>query len=508
MAVVKPFRAAPLRRARAGPLDALVAPPYDVISAERARASYLAREPVQRRPPDAARRRGGGRPRSGATGAATACSSTTTSRRSGGSRRTTSGPTASPGRATGSSRALRLEPYESARRPAARAHARRPEGGPPAAAARDAHAARAALPPLRRAAPSSGPSGEPDARGRGRDGVRSRLWRADGDRRPRSPTRAAPDRRRPPPLRDGARLPRGGRHDGERVACWSCSSPTSRGPDDLPDAPASREPGERCSASGRRTRGGARPGRGAARDRAAAVVYRDGGAELVVDGEPGELDAALVERLGARGRHATRRLATRRSPRSTAARRRRRSSLRPPTDRAGLRASPQRGETMPQKSTYFYPEARSPASLFHPAVTDWLAALPRGGRGRARRARASCRPAPSASRSSATARAATRRPRSTRRPRRRSSRGSTRPASDFTLVSEELGDPRGDGAAARSSLDPIDGSLNAKRGHPVLLALGRGRRRARRWTTSLFGYVYDFGTRRGVDGRARRGRAA
>ena len=38
MPTVKPFRALRYGRA-AGPLDALVAPPYDVISAEAARAS-------------------------------------------------------------------------------------------------------------------------------------------------------------------------------------------------------------------------------------------------------------------------------------------------------------------------------------------------------------------------------------------------------------------------------------------------------------------------------------
>ena len=43
--------------------------------------------------------------------------------------------------------------------------------------------------------------------------------------------------------------------------------------------------------------------------------------------------------------------------------------------------------------------------------------------------------------------------------------------------------------------------------HPVLLALDRRRRQAPTMDDVHFGYVYDFGTRRGVDGRARRGRA-
>ncbi len=44
MAVVKPFRALRYDERRAGPLDALVAPPYDVISPEQ-RQEYLARSP-------------------------------------------------------------------------------------------------------------------------------------------------------------------------------------------------------------------------------------------------------------------------------------------------------------------------------------------------------------------------------------------------------------------------------------------------------------------------------
>jgi len=44
MADVRPFRAERYDEAKAGPLEALVAPPYDVISGEE-RAEYLAREP-------------------------------------------------------------------------------------------------------------------------------------------------------------------------------------------------------------------------------------------------------------------------------------------------------------------------------------------------------------------------------------------------------------------------------------------------------------------------------
>ena len=44
MADVRPFRAERYDEAKAGPLEALVAPPYDVISDEE-RAEYLARDP-------------------------------------------------------------------------------------------------------------------------------------------------------------------------------------------------------------------------------------------------------------------------------------------------------------------------------------------------------------------------------------------------------------------------------------------------------------------------------
>ena len=60
------------------------------------------------------------------------------------------------------------------------------------------------------------------------DGVVSRLWRIDDparDRAHRSRRRgAAPDRRRPPPLRDGAALPRGGGERGDRPTSSPCSS--------------------------------------------------------------------------------------------------------------------------------------------------------------------------------------------------------------------------------------------------------------------------------------------
>jgi myo-inositol-1(or 4)-monophosphatase len=65
---------------------------------------------------------------------------------------------------------------------------------------------------------------------------------------------------------------------------------------------------------------------------------------------------------------------------------------------------------------------------------------------------------------------------------------------DFTLVSEELGERDFGSGALRIVLDPIDGSLNAKRGIPFFslsVAVAEGPSMA----DVFFGYVFDFGTR-------------
>ena len=65
---------------------------------------------------------------------------------------------------------------------------------------------------------------------------------------------------------------------------------------------------------------------------------------------------------------------------------------------------------------------------------------------------------------------------------------------DFVLVSEELGTRRfGSGGPFRVVVDPIDGSVNAKRGIPFFsfsLAVAEGGSMG----DVTFGYVYDFGT--------------
>jgi hypothetical protein len=88
-------------------------------------------------------------------------------------------------------------------------------------------------------------------------------------------------------------------------------------------------------------------------DRAAAVVYRQGDAGLAVDGE-GELDVSMVDRLGHEGISYTpdwqQAVSAVDSGEAAVA------VLMRPTRIEDVFAVAQRGETMPQKSTYFYPK--------------------------------------------------------------------------------------------------------------------------------------------------------
>jgi uncharacterized protein (DUF1015 family) len=98
------------------------------------------------------------------------------------------------------------------------------------------------------------------------------------------------------------------------------------------------------------------------RDRAAAVVYT-GGKTLVAEGEPGQLDTALVESLAPEGltytAEADEAVEAVDSGRAAAA------FLLRPTRIEDVFAVAERGETMPQKSTYFYPKLLS-GLLLHP----------------------------------------------------------------------------------------------------------------------------------------------
>jgi uncharacterized protein (DUF1015 family) len=97
-------------------------------------------------------------------------------------------------------------------------------------------------------------------------------------------------------------------------------------------------------------------------ERAAVVQVTPGGAE-VVTGEPGDLDVQLVDRLGHEGiaytpdwREAVRRVETGEANVAYLLR---------PTRIEDVFAVAQRGEVLPQKTTYFYPKLVS-GLLFHP----------------------------------------------------------------------------------------------------------------------------------------------
>ena len=87
-------------------------------------------------------------------------------------------------------------------------------------------------------------------------------------------------------------------------------------------------------------------------DRAAAVVYRDGRSELAVDGN--ELDVQLVDRLGHDGISYT--PDWRQAVGAVDAGDAEVAVLMRPTRIEDVFAVAKRGETMPQKSTYFYPK--------------------------------------------------------------------------------------------------------------------------------------------------------
>jgi myo-inositol-1(or 4)-monophosphatase len=76
---------------------------------------------------------------------------------------------------------------------------------------------------------------------------------------------------------------------------------------------------------------------------------------------------------------------------------------------------------------------------------------------------------------------------------------------DYTIVSEEIGEVVKGNGAPRIVLDPIDGSLNAKRGLPHF-ALSVAVAEGETMDEVVFGYVFDFGS--GEEWTARRGEGA
>jgi len=110
--------------------------------------------------------------------------------------------------------------------------------------------------------------------------------------------------------------------------------------------PAESLPAERLSGDARDALGDVPP------DQAAALLYREGGFELAVDGN--QLDVQLVDRLGHEGISYT--ADWDEAVRAVDSGEAEVAVLMRPTRIEDVFAVAQRGETMPQKSTYFYPK--------------------------------------------------------------------------------------------------------------------------------------------------------
>ena len=356
MAVVKPFRALRYDPERAGPLDRLVAPPYDVISPEE-RERYLALDPhnvvhvtLADSEEQAARefeawQRDGILVRDeqpavwvlaqeyvGPDGVA----------------RTRRGLVAS----------LRGEPYEKGGvLPSERSHR-----GPKEGRLRLLRAVRAQLEPiflLHDGPPPALPDREPEIAAEG-----ARVWRLDEHR-------VADD------FADRRLLIADGHHRYETALAYHAEQGTEESAYMMVVLVSVEDGGVAIFRPDRVVgRGGAvdgaEPAAGVAdalsrldelpRDRPAVAIYRDGEA-LIAQGDEPELDAAFVERFQPEGVTYTPRVeeavAAVDEGRAAAA-----FLLRAPTIDQ-VRAVAEAGGTMPQKSTYFYPKLLS-GLLFHP----------------------------------------------------------------------------------------------------------------------------------------------
>jgi uncharacterized protein (DUF1015 family) len=358
VATLRPFRAARYEPGRAGPLECLVAPPYDVISPDE-RELLAERSPynvVRLTLPDSE---------------AEAVRLWRAWQAEGVLVRDAEpalwwlvqdyvGPDAVARTREGIVGSLRLEPYSAGVvLPHERTHA-----GPKEGRLRLLRATRVELEPIfllyegRLDRPWGGPDLDVEL-----EGVRNRLWRLGGDA--------------PPELANAQLLIADGHHryetalafhdeDGSEASAWMLAVvvateqqgltifPTHRVVERVGDEPAIAADGDIRAALERIE---AEP-----RDRSAAVVYRRGQTGIV-RGSEGELDPELVERFHPEGVSYTPRLdeavAAVDSGAAEAA-----FLLRPPTI-GQVAAVARSGGTMPQKSTYFYPKLLS-GLLFHP----------------------------------------------------------------------------------------------------------------------------------------------
>jgi uncharacterized protein (DUF1015 family) len=191
------------------------------------------------------------------------------------------------------------------------------------------------------------------------EGARARLWRVDG----------AP----PGALGDAGLLIADGHHryettlayhaeEGTEESAWLLVAIAPTEQEGVTIFPTHRVAGRLGDVEGRPVESAEAGLASLPQDRSATVVYRDGSA-FVAEGRPGEPDAALADRLGAEEVAYTPNLEEALSAVDSGAAE---AALlvRPPSVDL-VRELAERGETMPQKSTYFYPKLPS-GLLFHP----------------------------------------------------------------------------------------------------------------------------------------------
>ncbi len=352
MAEVKPFRALRYDEAKAGPLDTLVAPPYDVIGPEE-RAEFLARSPyniVHLTLPDheeeAARDLANWRAQRILAEEEPSYWAL---------EQHYTGPDGIARTRRGIVVALRIEPYE--KRivlPHERTHAAPKEGR-----LRLLRATRTQLEPiflLYDGSPVEPPDREPDLAVGG-----DRLWQVDEAAEVDELLIADGHHRYETALAFHE-------EDGTEASAWMMVVLVSREDEGLEIFPTHRVAKEIVALEG--TAGQAVPGgpyEGLRElqlvdgDRPAALLYRKGETLLLVGDEP-ELDVAFVERLGLEGvsytPSADEAVAAVDSGAAEAA------VLMRPTRIEQVVEMAERGETMPQKSTYFYPKLTSGLLLF------------------------------------------------------------------------------------------------------------------------------------------------
>ncbi len=354
MAVVKPFCAVRYDERRAGPISTLIAPPYDVIDGA-ARARYLASSPynvVHLTLPDSEQAAAETWRAWLGQGVLVEDDDPTLRWLA----QDYVGPDGIARRRDGLVCVLRLEPYANGVvLPHERTHSGAKEGR-----LRLLRALRAEVEPIFLLFDGTleGPSGDPDVDVE-LDGVRNRLWRIEAE----APRELA-----------GAKLVIADGHhryetalafheeDGTEESSWMMVVVCPTGQEGLTIFPTHRiaerlgpvagEPAASVQAGLSALPGG----------RSGAVVYRHDGATTVA-GEVGEPDAALVERLGPEGVTYTADLgeATAAVDRGDAEA----ALLVRPTPIDLVLETARRGETMPQKSTYFFPKLPS-GLLFQP----------------------------------------------------------------------------------------------------------------------------------------------